>query len=492
MEIGKGDTPSAEYTEFYVSSKKGYGFFIRFWTPPDEDGKRFPLVLLLDNEKTFEGSSSINPERLQSIYPCFILEPVLEDAYKLMDQDVESSILSTLLETTWKYAIEKERIYIIGKGMGAVAAWHYPAQYPCVFAASIPICGMANPQFLSSIHAFPVWAVGSAGDDTVQRLETSSEKWPILTRGLQPSEKAVRFLRSIGNEDVKYTKNSYLNHKTVAALEADIIGWLFSQSLSRQYWVEFLRPGIWCIRDGMGDTAYLLTGSKKAVLIDTAMAESDIMPVLRSLTPLPIELVLTHGHWDHFYHAYEFGKIYINPADRAIIPYFSKHLPNKDFPYNRLIDLKDGETIDLGNVLLEAIQVSGHTPGSTVIMNRYSHCLFTGDAIGSGIGVLMSIPYASTLSEYAKSLLQFKRKLQDVKDYVFYGGHRMQEWGDDDQANIYNPLCEQTVDDMIGLCNKLVNGDLNQVILKKDSVEPQRYRAGYKTAAMWVEKSQVV
>mgnify|MGYP002597446315 FL=1 len=45
--------------------------------------------------------------------------------------------------------------------------------------------------------------------------------------------------------------------------------------------------------------AYLLAGTKRALLIDTGLGVCDLFSAVRSLTSLPVTVALTHAHWDH-------------------------------------------------------------------------------------------------------------------------------------------------------------------------------------------------
>ena len=44
---------------------------------------------------------------------------------------------------------------------------------------------------------------------------------------------------------------------------------------------------------------FLVIGEERALLIDTGVGMTDLPALIRSLTPLPYDVVLTHGHLDH-------------------------------------------------------------------------------------------------------------------------------------------------------------------------------------------------
>ena len=48
-----------------------------------------------------------------------------------------------------------------------------------------------------------------------------------------------------------------------------------------------------------GVDAYLLTGEKRAVLVDTLQNATGLYEKVRELTELPLDVLITHGHIDH-------------------------------------------------------------------------------------------------------------------------------------------------------------------------------------------------
>ena len=138
-----------------------------------------------------------------------------------------------------------------------------------------------------------------------------------------------------------------------------------------------------------GTTVYVVRTSAGLLMIDalggndaqstTAQVESQLLPGFEKLglDPAQVKVILvTHGHADHFggssYFQERYGaKVYISAADWNLMenpPARGRGgrgaagsptpLPRHDG------EIRDGETITLGDVRVRAIAVPGHTPGS--------------------------------------------------------------------------------------------------------------------------------
>ena len=163
--------------------------------------------------------------------------------------------------------------------------------------------------------------------------------------------------------------------------------------------------------------SYLVLGTDRAALVDTGNGIGDIKSVVSELTTLPVLVLLTHEHPDHFGGASAFDDVAILdepsaierieagvPNDRArgsvtgdqvwkplpagVNPE-TFHVPGV-VPTRRLTD---GEIVDLGERTLEVIATPGHSKGSVCYLDREERLLFTGDhfypgplyAFGSGV-----------------------------------------------------------------------------------------------------------
>ncbi len=140
---------------------------------------------------------------------------------------------------------------------------------------------------------------------------------------------------------------------------------------------------------------YLLLGSQKALLIDTGCRIEPLKSIVDKLIGEKELMVLnTHAHWDHVLGNMDFKEVFIHANDSHVIskPYNVSFL--KDSPYdtikthekfNFLIPpakkiriLQDGDTFNLGDLIVRVIHAPGHSPGSICLYTNKNE-LFTGD-----------------------------------------------------------------------------------------------------------------
>jgi hydroxyacylglutathione hydrolase len=138
---------------------------------------------------------------------------------------------------------------------------------------------------------------------------------------------------------------------------------------------------------------YLVTGTDKALLIDTGYPDDITPEYVRTITPLPLIVVNTHAHPDHSGCNEKFGKVYVHAADVNTAKRYSGKC--------ELIGIENGHIFDLGGRKLEVILTVGHTPGSICLLDPNDKLLFTGDSANSQVWMhISSIP----LETYLKSI----------------------------------------------------------------------------------------
>ena len=136
--------------------------------------------------------------------------------------------------------------------------------------------------------------------------------------------------------------------------------------------VQQVDEDTWRIENGMV-RFFLLKGTEKALLIDTGMTVRHAREIAEALTGLPVLLLNTHSDGDHTGGNGEFEEFYMHPADEPRYRQSGKG--------GRLIPLRDGEEIDLGNRKLRIIHLPGHTPGSVAVLDVSRRVLISGDPI---------------------------------------------------------------------------------------------------------------
>lgn len=195
-----------------------------------------------------------------------------------------------------------------------------------------------------------------------------------------------------------------------------------SEAPSSWYSVRSLSPGVWSITELGRVNCYLVAGSERALLIDTGFGLSNLAELVASLTPLPVTVVITHGHIDHVSGAGQFPEVLIDPADAAwvpadqvtmrrnMLPRLQESTLPADFSPEAWINasapvlrpLAEDAVFELGGRTLKVISTPGHTPGSVCLLTD-DGLLFTGDTIVEKT-ILLYLPQSQTLRTYISSL----------------------------------------------------------------------------------------
>lgn len=221
-----------------------------------------------------------------------------------------------------------------------------------------------------------------------------------------------------------------------------------------------LTDSIWRYHDETGATSYLVVGKTRAAMIDCGGSGKPVMPWIREITALPVMLLLTHAHPDHYGSAAEFDEVWLHEDDISALPVFEEAFSVMGVrPLDRrtLHAFSGGHVFDLGGESIIACELRGHTPGSVVFVDEAQHCIFSGDAVGSGDIVLMSVPLAYDLSDYRRSLEDFLEKRASWADYTWHSGHYHQ--ADRGEGEPPNTPCRALIADMIRLCDALLAGE---------------------------------
>lgn len=229
---------------------------------------------------------------------------------------------------------------------------------------------------------------------------------------------------------------------------------------------EKLENGVTRISDLSGVHCYLVEGEKKAVLIDAMTGLRGLPEFTASLTSLPVEVAVTHGHLDHVGGVFEFGSCTIHPADIPMLEgdrhgstaarkgYVDSMMAatqtpivytEADFTQQCPVEYRPvtaGMMLDLGGRKLEVIEVPGHTKGSVCYLDSVSGDFFSGDACNSNTLIMME--GSATIGEYLEALKKLKLRQPEIKTYHLFHGP--------------TPQANTCIDDNIECCEAILAG----------------------------------
>lgn len=211
---------------------------------------------------------------------------------------------------------------------------------------------------------------------------------------------------------------------------------------------EKISDSLYLIREKYCDTSGLLLGlvigRDKAALIDSGLgAVDELRAYVETLTDKPIICLLTHGHPDHAGGAALFDTVYMNENDQDelewgltrerrlsdlrdfcnndqdVLSYAQMHCVDcSNFSWQ---ELHDGDTFDLGGIVLEAMAMPGHTKGSMAFVNRADNYIFIGDAVAS---TLMLTSYRrSAMEDSYHALKRLAETADSLSNCQLYGAH---------------------------------------------------------------------
>lgn len=234
---------------------------------------------------------------------------------------------------------------------------------------------------------------------------------------------------------------------------------------TQNFTAQRLPNGVTEITDLSGVHCFLVEGRDKALLIDTMTGLRGLPAFVATLTDLPVEMALTHGHMDHAGGVFEFGRCYIHPADipmldgrtlPARVGYVRGQLPPGEAPEAsafvpdgpvEFVPLKAGDKLDLGGRALEVLHVPGHTRGSLCYLDTASGDFFAGDACNNNTLLMMDV--SATIEEYLGALLALKERQGDIRRFYLFHGPSLQD--------------KSCIDDNIQCCRDILAGTDDRV-----------------------------
>jgi len=145
-------------------------------------------------------------------------------------------------------------------------------------------------------------------------------------------------------------------------------------------------------------------------------------------------VIITHAHFDHIYgltdlleFAEKDGKsipVYVHKGDAPAMRSREKNLSSPLFrtPYEytgKLLELSDGDAVNVGDMTFRVMSAPGHTDGSACYINDEEKIIFAGDVLFEGSIGRTDFP-GGDMGKMRKSL----SKLMELDDsYRVYSGH---------------------------------------------------------------------
>ena len=187
--------------------------------------------------------------------------------------------------------------------------------------------------------------------------------------------------------------------------------------------IKQIRPNVHLIDDAGESTCYLITGSERALLVDTANGYEDLAEIVRRLTALPVTVVNTHGHGDHIFGNVYFDEAWMHPADFGLHDMFFGYAKEEMDKHNLrpcpLKALEIGQIFDLGGVQLEVVDLKGHTAGSIGLLDKEGRIIYTGDGLNTHLW--MQLDHSLPISVMLETFLALKEKHGGAFDHVAHG-----------------------------------------------------------------------
>ncbi len=162
-----------------------------------------------------------------------------------------------------------------------------------------------------------------------------------------------------------------------------------------------IRDGIWQIQEAHGVYFTIIKGSERAIVMDTGYGIADNRKFTDSLLSVPYTVINSHGHPDHTLGNYQYGSVYIHPADMAL--YESANTAERrravydrlkcqngleesgketfaQQPLAEMRPLRPDSVFDLGGLTVKVIELPGHTRGTVGLLVLEERLLVAGDA----------------------------------------------------------------------------------------------------------------
>jgi len=186
-------------------------------------------------------------------------------------------------------------------------------------------------------------------------------------------------------------------------------------------------------KSSQGNVSYLVEGDSKAIMIDTGSGENlgyegtKMKYLLNDLTTVPITLLLSHFHFDHNQNIHEFNNIAFpdlpvlkQKSINNVYRFSSEELFSGSYPENATVTewLPLNTDIDLGNRIIQLVNIKGHTNESVAIIDKTNKLAFLGDYLYNGTLFLFDV---NDITSYKASVDHLISILDS--SYRLFGAH---------------------------------------------------------------------
>ena len=161
--------------------------------------------------------------------------------------------------------------------------------------------------------------------------------------------------------------------------------------------------------------SFVIVGTESALCLDAGVSPADFAGMIRSVTDLPVACCLSHTDGDHTANASAFSRIYIHPAERPLLT------QDRYAEGTEIVEISEGDCIDLGGIRLKVVECPGHTPGSIALMDEQAGILFSGDTVSYGPVYLFG--GHRDPDKYLESLLKLRGMAESGKFDTVYPSH---------------------------------------------------------------------
>lgn len=192
---------------------------------------------------------------------------------------------------------------------------------------------------------------------------------------------------------------------------------------------------------------FLLLGTEKALLIDTAYGRGDFPNIVDMLKgDRELMVVNTHEHFDHTGGNRFFPQVYMHPqafenADHAFGPLPQEWLDNMPYPNYEKIAVENGHIFDLGGREVEVVYTPAHCKSSIAFIDHGRRLMFPGDELDASNANLNIFDSVGAFLENCKLL----KSRESEYDFIMPNHNGC-------------PVAKSYLDDFITAAEHVVNG----------------------------------